>query len=129
MFARFGPVEIGPFLTAEELVVRMAVGAGRLFSASGDARGEGDFELVVEFPLELEERKGDAVRETIGGVPVREGGLLGRFIVGLSHEEKKSSAGSPAGVDEPSVELATGTSVITTSSGNLQKTLEEQTHG
>jgi hypothetical protein len=54
-------------------------------------------------------------------VPVREGGLLGRFIVGLSHEEKKSSVGSPAGVDEPSVELATGTSVITTSSGYLQK--------
>jgi hypothetical protein len=121
MFARFGPVEAGPFLMAEELVVRMAVGAGRLFSASGTASGEGDFERVVEFPLELAERKGDAVRETTGGVPVREGGLLGRFIVGLSHEEKKSSVGSPAGVDEPSVELATGTSVITTSSGYLQK--------
>jgi hypothetical protein len=121
MFARFGPVEVGPFLMAEELVVRMAVGAGRLFSASGAASGEGDFERVAEFPLELAERKGDAVRETTGGVPVREGGLLGRFIVGLSHEEKKSSDGSPAGVDEPSAELATGTSVITTSSGYLQK--------
>jgi hypothetical protein len=121
MFARFGPVEVGPFLMAEELVVRMAVGAGRLFSVSGAASGEGDFERVVEFPLELAERKGDAVRETTGGVPVREGGLLGRFIVGLSHEEKKSSVGSPAGVDEPSGGLATWTSVITTSSGYLQK--------
>jgi hypothetical protein len=104
---------------AEELVVRIAVGAGRLFSASTAARGEGDFDRVVEFPLVLAERKGEAVRETTGGVPVREGGLLGRLIVGLSHEEKKSSVGSPAGVEEPSPELATATSVTTTSSGYL----------
>lgn len=119
MFARFGPVEVGPFLMAEELVVRMAVGAGRLFSASTAARGEGDFDRVVEVPLVLAERKGEAVRETTGGVPVREGGLLGRLIVGLSHEEKKSSVGSPAGVEEPSPELASATSVTTTSSGYL----------
>jgi hypothetical protein len=91
---------------AEELVVRMAVGAGRLFSASNAASGEGDFGRAVEFPLGLAERNGEAVLETTGGVPVREGGLLGRLIVGLSHEEKKSSAGSPAGVEAPSVELA-----------------------
>jgi hypothetical protein len=41
-------------------------------------------------------RNGDAVR--LEGVPVRDGGLLGLLIVGLSQEEKKSSAGSPAGV-------------------------------
>jgi hypothetical protein len=92
---------------AEELVVRMAVGAGRLFSASGAASGEGDFGRLVEFPLGLAERNGEAVLETTGGVHVREGGLLGRLIVGLSHEEKKSSAGSPVGVEAPSLELAT----------------------
>ena len=104
---------------AEELVVRMGVGAGKLFSASGAASGEGDFERAVEFPLVLAERNGEAVRETAGGVPVREGGLLGRFIVGLSHDEKKSSAGSPAGVELPSAALAAAISVITTCSGYL----------
>lgn len=104
---------------AEELVVRMAVGAGRLFSASSAARGEGDFDRALACPLVLAARKGEAVRETTGGVPVREGGLLGRLIVGLSHEEKKSSAGSPAGVEVPSAELAGASSVTTTSSGYL----------
>lgn len=120
MFARFGPVEAGPFRMAEELVGRIAVGAGRLFSASSAASGEGDLDRLVVFPLVFAARKGEAVRDTTGGVPVREGGLLGRLIVGLSHDEKKSSAGSPAGVELPSVELAGATSVITTSSGYLR---------
>jgi len=35
------------------------------------------------------------------GVPVLDGGLLGVFIAGLSHDEKKSSPASPAGVFVP----------------------------
>lgn len=57
-------------------------------------------------------RKGDWAR----GVPVREGGFEGRLMVGLSHEEKKSSS-SPAGVLPSLVPATSGTSVITTSSG------------
>lgn len=53
-----------------------------------------------------------------GGVWVLEGGLLGRLIAGLSHDEKKSSPGSPAGVAAPSVRETT-MSVMTTSSGYL----------
>lgn len=95
----------------------MAVGAGRFFSASSaaPASGEGDFGLFAA-PLGPAVRKGEAVRETTGGVPVREGGLLGLLMVGLSHEEKKSSPGSPAGVEEPSTVPAIS-SVMTTSSG------------
>lgn len=107
---------------ADEDVVRMAVGAGSAFSASlaAPASGEGDFGRAVE-PLALPaERKGEPVRETTGGVPLREGGLLGRLMVGLSQEEKKSSAGSPAGVDPPSAGVARDSSVITTSSGYLR---------
>src|ERR1700761_4957992 len=100
----------------------MAVGAGRAASASPipEANGEGDFGRDCE-PLALPaDRKGEAVRETPGGVPVREGGLLGRLMVGLSQEEKKSSAGSPAGVDEPSAPgVESRSSVMTTSSGYL----------
>ena len=55
----------------------------------------------------------------IGGVAVREGGLLGFSILGLSQEEKKSlSTDSPKGVLVPLVEDS-GISVMTTSSGNL----------
>lgn len=61
--------------------------------AAGDsvaAKGEGDFGGPVDVaPFWFTDRKGDAVRE---------GGLLGRFIAGLSQEEKKSSLGSSAGV-------------------------------
>lgn len=47
-------------------------------------------------------RKGDGVRPTTGGVAVRETGGVGFLMAGLSQEEKKSSSGSPAGVDAPS---------------------------
>lgn len=59
---------------------------------------------------------GLAVR--FAGVTLREGGFEGRLIVGLSHEEKKSSAGSPDGVELPSAEVGDSRSVTTTSSGN-----------
>lgn len=54
------------------------------------------------------------------GVPAREGGLLGRLIEGLSHEEKKSSAGSPAGVLVPVPSLESAASSMMTSSGYLR---------
>lgn len=109
---------MGPFRTALAEVVRIAVGAGRFFSASSaaPARGEGDFGRLAE-PFVPAVRKGEDVRETTGGVPVREGGLLGRLIVGLSHDEKKSSPGSPAGVDVPSPGVPIASSVMTTSFG------------
>lgn len=78
----------------------------------------GDFERVP-FPFAVEFRSGDEVRPTTGGVLVREGGLLGRLIDGLSHDEKKSSSVSLLGVLVPSVEEPDGTSVITTSPGYL----------
>lgn len=59
--------------------------------------------------------KGEGVRPTTGGVAVREMGGVGRLMAGLSHEEKKSSSGSPAGVEEPS----STPSLMTTSSGYL----------
>ena len=61
-------------------------------------------------------RKGDAVRLITDGVWVLDGGLLGRLIAGLSHDEKKSSLGS-AGAEVPSVGVETAISVTTTSSG------------
>jgi hypothetical protein len=62
-------------------------------------------------------RNGDAVRLALDGVPVRDGGLLGRLMVGLSHEEKKSSPGSPAGVLVSLV--ASSATSMTTVSGYL----------
>ncbi len=107
---------------ADDEVVRMAVGAGRAFSASLAAPANGDGDLGRAEPLALPaERKGDAVRETTGGVLLRDGGLLGRLIVGLSQEEKKSSAGSPAGVAAPSAGVGSDSSEITTSSGYLRR--------
>lgn len=92
----------------------MAVGAGEAaFSSDAD---KGDFDRD---PFAPAFRNGDPVRLTTGGVPVRDGGLLGRLIDGLSHEEKKSSSGSPAGVLEPSDGVPTWTSVMTTSPGYL----------
>lgn len=54
-----------------------------------------------------------------GGVAVLDGGLLGRLIEGLSHDEKKSSPGSPEGVESPAVLAGAMISVITTSLGYL----------
>ena len=117
MLARLGPVVLGPLRMAVEEVVRIAVGAGRGSSLLVTAfRPDGDFDREVPFVL-FAVRKGEAVLDTTGGVLVREGGLLGRLIVGLSQEEKKSSAGSPAGVEVPSAAFAMATSVITTSPG------------
>lgn len=70
-------------------------------------------------PLAPALRNGDAVRLTTGGVEVLDGGLLGRLMAGLSQEEKKSSSGSPAGVEEPFEDVAGTTSVMTTSWGYL----------
>lgn len=112
---------MGPLRIADAEVVRTAAGAGMVFSAdSVVAKGDGDFgRPAADAPFWFADRKGDAVRDTIGGVPVLEGGLLGRLIVGLSHEEKKSSFGSPAGVEVPSEAAAIRSSVITTSPGYL----------
>jgi hypothetical protein len=101
---------VAVFLIAVEETVRGAdVGAGEFEALSGDFGR-------VPFPLLPALRKGEAVRLTTGGVAVREGGLLGRLIVGLSQEEKKSSSGSPAGVCVPKAAVSS-TSLITHSSG------------
>ena len=94
----------------------MTVGAAAVSGLS--LATSGDFGRAAPLALLLVERNGELVLETTGGVPTREGGLLGLLIVGLSHEEKKSSPGSPAGVSVPSP-APEGTSVMTTSSGNL----------
>lgn len=110
----------GPLRMAEADVERIAVGAGRDFSVSSAAAASGEGDLGLAAPLALPaDRNGEAVRETTGGVPERDGGLLGLLMVGLSQEEKKSSAGSPAGVDVPSPGVGRASSVITTSSGYL----------
>ena len=80
--------------------------------------GSGDFDLGTPLPLAPGLMKGDAVRLITGGVCVLDGGLLGRLMEGLSHDEKKSSPCS-AGADVPSVGVAAGMSVTTTSSGYL----------
>lgn len=76
-------------------------------------RERGDEVRAISLPAEF--RKGEGVRPTTGGVAVRETGGVGFLMAGLSHEEKKSSSGSPAGVAEPS----STASVMTTSSGYL----------
>lgn len=109
---------------AEEVVLRIAVdevvrdvGAEGAGVATESEPLRGDFGRAVPFPLAPGARKGDAVLAE--GVPVLEGGLLGRLMVGLSHEEKKSSSsGSPAGVCEPEP-VDSSTSVIWTSPGYL----------
>lgn len=95
---------------AEAGMARAVVGAGAVASAV-----KGDFGRAA--PLAGVLRKGELVR-LIPGVPVREGGLLGRLMVGLSQEEKKSSS-SPAGVLVPLAPASSARSVITTSSGYL----------
>ena len=56
------------------------------------------------------------MRLITGGVWVLDGGLLGRLIAGLSHDEKKSSLGS-AEAEVLSVGVVVAISVTTTSSG------------
>lgn len=105
-----GPPAVEDLTRREDVTVRPVVG---LASESGLDRGEADRAVSLAPAL----RKGDGVRPTTGGVAVLEMGGVGRLIAGLSHEEKKSSSGSPAGVDEPS---ASAPSAITTSSGYLK---------
>lgn len=113
--------------SAEAGVARIAVGAGSdcsaMFSAAAVALS-GDFGRAAAPFAPPAERKGEAVRETTGGVPTLEGGLLGLLTAGLSHEEKKSSSAlSLAGVDIPGVPATS--SVITTSSGYLETCKQE----
>lgn len=101
---------------AELARMAAAAGAGEVLCSSDADSGDFERDPFVFAPAF---RNGEPVRLTTGGVPVREGGLLGRLIDGLSQEEKKSSSGSPAGVFAPSDGVPAGTSVITTSSGCL----------
>ncbi len=65
------------------------------------------------------------MRLMTGGVAVLDGGLLGRLIEGLSHDEKKSSPGSALGVEALSVLDCAVTSVTTTSPGYLNRHADE----
>ena len=107
-----GPVA-ADLRSAADVVMRLAAG----FASSVDSdlvRGEAE-RAVSLLPLPAL-RNGEGVRPTTGGVAVREIGGVGRLMAGLSHEEKKSSSGSPAGVEEP---FPSVDSVMTTSSGYL----------
>lgn len=86
-------------------------------AASVSMFDRGDLGLVTPLPLALGFRNGEPVRLMPEGVCVLEGGLLGRLIVGLSHDEKKSSSG--VGVSVPSDVVGIVMSVMTTSSGYL----------
>ena len=85
---------------------------------SGSVLLSGDFERACATPLAFAFRNGDAVRLPIGGVCVRDGGFDGRLMVGLSHEEKKSSPASD-GAELSSAGVETTTLFTTTSSGFL----------
>lgn len=104
-----GPDEVAvvDFRSADDVVVLDA--GGVLVSEVSP-----DDVLAPSIPAGL--RNGLAVR--IAGVVLREGGFEGRLMVGLSHEEKKSSAGSPNGVELPSADVGDSKSVTITSSGN-----------
>ena len=99
------------FLRAAEVVMRLAAGAG--VGASESVLESGEEVRWMSLPLP---RSGEAVRPMTGGVEVREMGGVGFLMAGLSHEEKKSSSGSPAGV---LLLVASSPSVMTTSSGYL----------
>lgn len=91
-----------PFLSAAECVMRLAAG----LESAESVRERGEAVRAMSFPAPFESpalRKGDGVRPMTDGVPVRETGGVGFLIDGLSQEEKKSSSGSPAGVEAPSV--------------------------
>lgn len=101
---------------AAEDVIRLA----GVEEASALASGEAVLAIPLPLPFEVPAFKnGEGVRPITGGVAVREIGGVGRLIEGLSQEEKKSSSGSPAGVEDPSVGPLLITSVITTSLGYL----------
>lgn len=103
------------FLSAAECVMRLAAGLDSLESVL--ARGEAVRTMSFPFPFESPGlAKGDGIRPMTGGVEVREMGGVGFLMAGLSQEEKKSSSGSPAGVELPS---ATSPSAIMTSPGYL----------
>ena len=106
---------VGPFLSAAECVIRLAAGLASVESVleSGEAVRAMSFPLPFESPGLA---KGDGVRPMIGGVAVRETGGVGFLMAGLSQEEKKSSSGSPAGVELPS---AASPSAMMTSVGYL----------
>jgi hypothetical protein len=99
--------------SAAEVVMRLAAG---LASSKADSDlTSGDEARAMSLPFAPAVRKGEGVRPTTGGVAVRDTGGVGFLMAGLSQEEKKSSSGSPTGVDES----ATSPSVRTTSLGYL----------
>lgn len=104
----------------EAAVLRIAVEEvaldGAALGSAPSMAASGDLGRAEPLPLGLGTRKGEFVLP-VPGVLDLEGGLLGRLIVGLSQEEKKSSSFSPAGVLLPLVEGSI--SVTTTSLGNL----------
>lgn len=103
-----------PFFSAAECVIRLAAG----LDSAESVRERGEAVRAISFPAPFSPalRKGDGVRPMTDGVPVRETGGVGFLMDGLSQEEKKSSSGSPAGVEAPS---PASPSVMTTSPGNL----------
>jgi hypothetical protein len=119
-FAFRGPAPAAvPLRNAADDVILLAAGAAAV-APSTFTRGEDVRAIPLPLPFELPAlRNGEGVRPTTGGVAVREIGGVGRLMDGLSHEEKKSSSGSPAGVEVPSVGPLLITSVITTSLGYL----------
>ena len=110
-----GAVDVAVLRMADEGMARDAAGAAAVLVAGSDvsaAAPRGDFDRAVALPFAAL-RNGDAVLP-IPGVAEREGGLLGRLMVGLSQEEKKSSSWSPAGVLVPLVAGSSEASVTTT---------------
>lgn len=113
-----GPVELAGFRAAAGMAVAAGVDALR-----------GDFGRAVPLPFAGAFKKGDAVLLTpAAGVPVREGGLEGRLIAGLSQDEKKSSSSAAPGVFEPLAPLSSMMSVMTTSSGYLATSCQHVLH-
>jgi len=116
-----GPAPVvAPLRKAADDVMRLDVGGG--VEDAPSTLASGDEVLAMPFPLPFvlpALRKGDGVRPKTGGVVVREIGGVGRLMEGLSQEEKKSSSGSPAGVEDPSAGTLFNTSVMTTSLGYL----------
>ncbi len=112
-FAFLGPEPRPDFRRAAEVVTRLA-GAATGFESPESDLERGEAARAASLPLPAL-RKGEGVRPTTGGVAVLEIGGVGRLMAGLSQEEKKSSWGSPAGVEAPSASEST----MTTSLGNL----------